>query len=161
MAAYTGARRGELLNLRWRDVDLDGAEVRITGSAAVIGGQRIEGTTKSGRSRTVSIDAGTVQVLREHCDRQAADREIVGPEWHGGGYVFATAWGDPVHPDTVSSLVADLIRAHNSSVARDDRDGLLRLPGSMICGTAMPQLCCWPGCRCRWRRPGWGTLTRQ
>lgn len=40
LAAYTGARRGELLNLRWRDVD---------------GGQRIEGTTKSGRSRTVSI----------------------------------------------------------------------------------------------------------
>ena len=32
LAAYTGARRGELLNLRWRDVDLDAAEVRITGS---------------------------------------------------------------------------------------------------------------------------------
>ena len=56
LAAYTGARRGELLNLRWRDVDLDLGEVRITGSAAVIAGQRIEGTTKSGRSRTVSID---------------------------------------------------------------------------------------------------------
>jgi integrase len=104
LAAYTGARRGELLNLRWRDLDLDAAEVRITGSAAVIGGQRIEGTTKSGRSRTISIDAGTVQVLREHRDRQAADRDTVGPEWREGGYVFATGWGDPVHPDTVSSL---------------------------------------------------------
>jgi len=41
--------------------------------------------------------------------------------------VFATVWGDPVPPDTVSSLVADLIRAHNSSVAGDDRDGLLPL----------------------------------
>jgi integrase len=125
LAAYTGARRGELLNLRWRDVDLDAAEVRITGSAAVIGGQRIEGTTKSGRSRTVSIDAGTVQVLREHHARQAADREVVGPEWRDGGYVFATGWGDPVHPDTVSSLVADLIRAYNSSVSGDDSEGLL------------------------------------
>ncbi len=63
LAAYTGARRGELLNLRWRDVDLDAGEVRITGSAAVIAGQRIEGTTKSGRSRTVSVDAETAQVL--------------------------------------------------------------------------------------------------
>ena len=125
LAAYTGARRGELLNLRWRDLDLDAAEVRITGSAAVVGGERIEGTTKSGRSRTVSIDAGTVQVLREHRDRQAADRDTVGPEWREGGYVFATGWGDPVHPDTVSSLVADLIRVHNSSVAGDDPDGLL------------------------------------
>jgi hypothetical protein len=55
LAAYTGARRGELLNLRWEHIDLDRAEVRIVGSAAVIGGQRIEGTTKSGRSRTVRI----------------------------------------------------------------------------------------------------------
>ena len=38
LAAYTGARRGELLNLRWRNIDLDLGEVRITGSAAVIGG---------------------------------------------------------------------------------------------------------------------------
>jgi hypothetical protein len=36
-----------LLNLRWRDVDLDTAEVRITGSAAVIGGQRVEGRPRA------------------------------------------------------------------------------------------------------------------
>ena len=65
LAVYTGACRGELLNLRWRDVDLAGAEVHITGSAAVVGGTRIEGTTKSGRSQTVSVDAGTIQVLKE------------------------------------------------------------------------------------------------
>jgi integrase len=114
LAAYTGARRGELLNLRWRDTDLDAQEVRITGSAAVIAGQRIEGTTKSGRSRTVSIDAGTVQVLRDHRKRQAQERLTVGPEWKGtDDYVFCTAWGEPIHPDTVSSLMTTLIRLHN------------------------------------------------
>jgi integrase len=66
VAAYTGAWRGKLLNLRWHDIDLNHGEVRITGSAAVIAGQRIEGTTKSGRSRIVSIDPGTVQLLRDH-----------------------------------------------------------------------------------------------
>ena len=40
MAAYTGARRGELLNLRWADVDLDAKKITITGSTAVIGGER-------------------------------------------------------------------------------------------------------------------------
>src|SRR6266478_6152283 len=94
--------RGELLNLRWHDIDLDHGEVRITGSAAVIAGQRIEGTTKSGRSRTVSIDPGTVQVLRDHRKRQADERLKVGPEWCGtDDYVFSTAWGKPIHPDTV------------------------------------------------------------
>ena len=99
LAAYTGARRGELLNLRWRDIDLDAPEVRITGSAAVIAGQRIEGTTKNGRSRTVSIDAGAVQVLRDHRKRQTEERLTVGPEWKGtNDYVFCTAWGERVHP---------------------------------------------------------------
>jgi integrase len=116
LAAYTGARRGELLNLRWRDIDAEALEVRISGSATVIAGQRIEGTTKSGRSRTVSIDTGTVQVLRDHRKRQAEERLTVGVEWKGtDDYVFCTAWGEPVHPDTVSSLMATLIQGHNEA----------------------------------------------
>jgi integrase len=66
LAAYTGARRGELLYLRWSAVDLDAAEVTFGGSTAVVRGKRIEGTTKGGRSRTVSLDRDTVTVLREH-----------------------------------------------------------------------------------------------
>jgi integrase len=123
LALYTGARRGELLNLRWRDVDLARAEVHITGSTAVIGGARVEGTTKSGRSRTVSVDAGTVQVLKEHRARQAEERLTAGPGWLGSDeYVFTTGWGGPVHPDTVSSLVADLIEAYNAT-ARENSGG--------------------------------------
>ena len=116
LAAYTGARRGELLNLRWEHVDLDRAQVRIAGSAAVIGGQRVEGTTKGGRSRMVSIDPGTVQVLRDHRDRQVTERLTVGPQWRGDfdDYVFTSAWGEPVHPDTVSSLMPVLINRHNN-----------------------------------------------
>jgi integrase len=117
LAAFTGARRGELLNLRWHDIDLDLAEVRITGSAAVVAGQRIEGTTKSGRSRTVSIDP--VQILRDHRKRQAEERLRVGPEWRGADdYVFSTAWGEPIHPDTVSSLTTTLINTHNHQQKR-------------------------------------------
>jgi integrase len=117
LAAYTGARRGELLNLRWHDIDLASAEVHISGSTAVIGGTRIEGTTKSGRSRNVSIDAGTVEVLGEHGDRQAEERLKAGPQWAGGDqYVFTTSWGSPIHPDTVSSLMTDLIKMHYAAV---------------------------------------------
>jgi integrase len=117
LAAYTGARRGELLNLRWCDVDLNGASMQIKGSASFIAGERIEGTTKSGRSRTVSIDPGTVDVLKAHRKRQAADKLKVGESWKGSedGYVFTTGWGEPVHPDTVSSLMATLIKEHNGS----------------------------------------------
>jgi hypothetical protein len=37
-------------------------------------GQRVEGTTKGGRSRTLSLDRGTVAVLREHRRQQAEER---------------------------------------------------------------------------------------
>jgi integrase len=120
VAAYTGARRGELLNLRWRDVDLDGKQLAIKGSAAFVAGERIEGMTKSGRSRVVSIDADTVQVLKDHRKRQNADRLAAGDGWKGpenkdDGYVFTTAWGEPIHPDTVSSLMASITTRHNKA----------------------------------------------
>jgi integrase len=115
VAAYTGARRGELLNLRWPDVDLEAKRVTITGSTAVIAGERIDGTTKSGRTRVVSIDDGTVAVLRQHKSDQAADQLKAGDSWRGvkDGYVFTTGWGEPIYPDTVTSLMTKLIRAQN------------------------------------------------
>jgi integrase len=116
VAAYTGARRGELLNLRWSDVDLSGKKITIAGSAAIIEGERIEGTTKSGRSRTVTIDDETVSVLKEHHKAQAADRLLTGESWRGAdnACVFVTGWGEPIYPDTVGWLMTKIIRTHNN-----------------------------------------------
>jgi integrase len=115
VAAYTGARRGELLNLRWPDIDLDGKKITITGSTAVISGERANGTTKSGRTRVVSIDDETVAVLSQHKADQAADKLRVGDAWRGSkdGHVFTTGWSEPIYPDTVTSRMTKLIRAHN------------------------------------------------
>lgn len=67
--AYTGMRRGELLALRWRDIDLDAGTISIRRSVGVvkIKGQRRqirEGDTKTCRPRVVDIDPATVAVLR-------------------------------------------------------------------------------------------------
>jgi integrase len=99
--------------LRWKDVDLDGKKITITGSTAVIGGERVNGTTKSGRTRVISVDDETVAVLRERKADQAAEQLKAGDSWHGttDGYVFATGWGEPIYPDTVTSLMTKLIRA--------------------------------------------------
>jgi integrase len=107
VAAYTGARRGELLNLRWK-------KITITGSTAVIGGERVSGTTKSGRTRVVSIHDETVAVMRQRKADQAAEQLKAGDSWRGtkDGYVFTTGWGEPIYPDTVTSLMTKLIRAN-------------------------------------------------
>lgn len=116
LAAYTGARRGELLALRWSNVDLDGKRITIGGSAGVVKGRRIEGTTKSGRSRVVTIDDETVAVLREHRKAQLAEQFQAGEAWRGAedGYVFTTERGEPIHPDSVGWLMTKTIRAYNS-----------------------------------------------
>jgi len=80
----------------------------------VIGGERVNGTTKSGRSRVVSIDDETVAVLRQRKADQAAEQLKAGDSWRGtkDGYVFTTGWGEPIYPDTVTSLMTKLIRAN-------------------------------------------------
>jgi integrase len=122
LAAYTGARRGELLYLRWHAVDLDAAEVTFGGSTAVVRRQRIEGTTKGGRSRVISIDRDTVTILREHLRRQADERQAAGSAWtDNGGLVFVTKWGEPLYPDTATALMTKLINAYNRSVTEPSR----------------------------------------
>src|SRR5262245_27592845 len=113
LAAFSGARRGELLALRWPAVDLDAAEVTLAGSTDVIDGERVDDTTKTGRSRVVSLDAGTVAAMREHRRRQLEERMRAGPLWVESGYVFTTEAGEPVFPDTVSILMRKLIIDHN------------------------------------------------
>jgi integrase len=81
-------------------------------------GQRVEGTTKGGRSRTISLDRDTVTVLREHRRQQAGERLTAGSAWTDtGGLVFVTRWGEPLYPDTVTALMTKLIGQHNKSAS--------------------------------------------
>jgi integrase len=116
VAAYTGARRGELLNLRWPDIDFDGLKITISGSTGIINGARVNGTTKSGRSRVVTIDDDTASVLREHRKAQAADQLLAGEAWKGNdkNHVFTTGWGEQIYPDTVGWLMTKVIRSYNA-----------------------------------------------
>ena len=115
LAAYTGARRGELLNLRWADVNLDAKKITISGSTAVIGGERINGATKSGRTRVIAIDDGTVAVLRQHRAepgrRASPGRRPLAR--HQQRLRLHHGWGEPIYPDTVTTLMTKLISAHN------------------------------------------------
>src|SRR3954451_8016883 len=65
LLAYTGMRRGEALALRWRDADLDAVGSAVRRILGVVktkgqGEELVEGATKTGQSRVVDLDAGTV-----------------------------------------------------------------------------------------------------
>jgi integrase len=100
----TGARRGELLGLRWDDVKLDVGTVTYARNRVVVNGDVWEGTPKSGKSRTVDIGAQSVTALRAHRRQQLAERMAAGPGYVDSGYVFTDEIGEPVRPDKVNHL---------------------------------------------------------
>ena len=115
LAAYTGARRGELLFLRWSSVvlDRDDPHIWIRGATVIVRGRRVEGTTKTGRVRRVTLDPGTAEVLREHAERQAKERELVGGSWPPGDWVFRMEMGTPLRTDLPGELMRSTFRRVN------------------------------------------------
>ena len=101
--ATTGMRRGEVLGLRWSDVDLDAGQLAIVQTLTTINGVPTFGATKSSRSRrVVYIDPQTVSVLREHRKRQREERLIAGPAWTATpDLVFRDEAGVRLQPDLV------------------------------------------------------------
>lgn len=101
----TGARRGELLALRWHDVDLDSGRLSIRRSVGDIrhygkSVELVEGSTKSGKSRVVDLDPETVKMLREHRKQRAA---LAFPLAGSDALVFSDEEGSYLRPDSVSS----------------------------------------------------------
>jgi integrase len=95
LTAMTGMRRGEVLGLRWSDIDLDAERLSVQRSATCIGYQVHTTPTKTRTSRRpVDLDQRTVGVLTEWRAVQAAE---LGGDGRAG-IVLTRANGQPVHP---------------------------------------------------------------
>lgn len=87
VALATGLRQGELLGLRWEDVDLEGASLGVTGAL-----QRVEGEyrivePKTARARrTLPLASPAVEALRLQRQRQREERLRAGPLWEDWGW---------------------------------------------------------------------------
>jgi integrase len=105
LAAVTGARRGELCALRAND--LDGLKLRIARSISVGEGcSRVEGTTKTGRARTISLDTGTAAVLHGLLELRAASASAGRRRRARDPFIFsAVDVGDrPLAPNSVTAM---------------------------------------------------------
>jgi integrase len=100
----TGARRGEILGLRWEDVDLEAATISISHSLTYLAGKiTLDAPKTTGSRRRVALDAKTAAILRRHKSRQAAHRLAIGPAWtNEWDLVFTDHLGRPVDPHAFS-----------------------------------------------------------
>ena len=108
--AATGMRRGEVLGLRWRDVDLDGRRLSIRQTLISVSYEIRYSTPKTKRGRrSVTIDHHTVAALREHRASQLRQRLTAGPAWEDSDLVFCQADGTPIHPDYFSHAFTRIV----------------------------------------------------
>lgn len=106
LAVSTGLRRGELLGLRWDDVDLDRAFLVVRRSVQREENQFVLADTKTtGSRRRVAISHGAVQTLRAHRQRQFDERRL-DEAWNDTyGLVFPNALGKIMKPSYVSDVL--------------------------------------------------------
>ena len=103
LAIHTGLRQGELLGLKWNDVDLDRGtlQVRRILSAAKEGPTFT--TPKSNKGRSVRLTTQAVQALRDHRTRQAEEKLKHDGSWQDQSLVFTTLVGTPLNRHNVFS----------------------------------------------------------
>ncbi len=113
LAAMTGMRRGEVLGLRWSDVDLDASRLTVRHTMISVAYEVRESTPKSHKARVVDLDRSTVRQLEVHRFRQQAERDEWGVDYQHLDLVFCRENGSPLHPDTFS-------QSFERTVARSD-----------------------------------------
>lgn len=111
-ALSLGLRRGEVLGLRWKDLDLDGsvptAAITMQLQRTKRGLELVDVKTQRSRRR-LHLPAPLVEDLRRHRSRQNEERLALGAEWRDElGLVFTTPLGTPVDPRNFSRLVGEL-----------------------------------------------------
>ena len=111
LAVHTGMRPGELLGLKWEDVDLDASAGSLRVNRALSDGKLTATKTKRSRRR-IDLSAGSVAALKAHRKRQLEERMQKAGLWRDHGLVFPSPVGTPLsHRNVVRSFKALLKRA--------------------------------------------------
>jgi integrase len=112
VAVTTGIRRGELLGLRWSDIDLKASTLTVNQSLERVRGKFEFKAPKTRNSRrTISLPAITVDALREHSKAQLEERFKLGLGRDPRGLVFSRPNREPMDPDTLSKSFGRLVSA--------------------------------------------------
>jgi integrase len=97
LALTTGMREGELLGLKWSNVDFDGSALEVRGSLQRLKAGLVVAEPKTSHSRRrVGLTQAGLAALRRHRARQAAERLLLGAAWQDAEFVFTDEVGAPI-----------------------------------------------------------------
>ena len=94
ISVQSGLRQGELLALRWEDVDLEARTVQVRRTLTRNGGKLAVGPTKTSKGgRTVKLTRDATEALQDRLTRQLVEIDKAGEVWQENGLVFCTGKG--------------------------------------------------------------------
>lgn len=114
MLLITGARRGEILGLKWRSVDFDNSRIYICNNVQYSPDRGVyEDTPKTERSkRYIALPVETMQLLKQYRAWQSGEILRLGEYYDRQGFVFSQDNGSPMHPDSVTDWLAKFSKRH-------------------------------------------------
>lgn len=103
LALTTGMRKGEILGLRWKDIDFDNKMLYVAQSLSrgETGNVLADPKTAAGK-RKITLDNETLEALRQHKHRQNQERMLAGPQWQDHDLVIATSIGTQANPQNMN-----------------------------------------------------------
>ena len=112
---FSGARRGELLGLKWDDIDFQACTMDINKASLYLPNKGIyEDSPKNENSkRVIKLPRIVIEHLQQYRAIQAAERLQCGDLWTGAGHVFTQWNGSPMHPDSLTSWFSKFIKRYN------------------------------------------------
>lgn len=113
LALETGMRQGEILALKWSDVDLEGAKLHVKRADSF--GHTLE--LVSGR-RIIPITSSIIQVLRTHKTTQAEKARLVGHDYQDHDLVIAKQDGSPLRSRSLDNHWYQLLKDSRLPVIR-------------------------------------------
>jgi integrase len=132
----SGLRIGELVALRWRNVDLDGPVVRVVEFVSTLGHETVSSAGKSwGAVRTIDLDKGLVHVLLRQRKLPAME-QLAAASWEESDYVFTKPGGGPYHPQYLSRLLGT--ESANAALPRLTAHGLRHTSATLMLATGVP-----------------------
>lgn len=98
LAITTGMRKGELIGLKWSDLDWDTNQINVQRQVQRVPGKGLKYTqpkTAAGR-RMIYLGADILQSLKDHLQRQWLEREFMGERWQDHDLIFPSSIGTPM-----------------------------------------------------------------
>ena len=115
MLVFLGLRRGELVGLKWQDIDFENSTITVDREVLYSPGKGVyvSDTKTSTSHRIIKAPEYIMQMLKTYKAWQAGERLKAGDKWKDKDFIFCRYTGDPIRPDYLTAWFKKFVKRNN------------------------------------------------